>query len=433
MPRIACAVVALFVVLTAPASAQLRAIGERARGGPVLLGDRVLWAEGGAGVATVFAMPAAGGPVTTFGSVPAAADDAVDLQAGTRSVAALVRDPRSLAPHGRLFWAGADGAFTALATDVGDEPVVPFVPGLQVTDAGVVTLEGSVGAFLRTGGGAAQEVALPPGADPEIVATGGTLGVAPTTDGALVVFDLRTDTEVRQISLGRFDAATVNGIAISPSGDVALTVPVGDGSDALLWAPAGASRVRVVRRGQDYATVVTAGGRIAWVAAEGARDGTRVSVIDATTRRIVFRGPLAFGVRQLSYDGRTVAFATSQCSFVGPASPTASRRTLPAGPCLRSDIAVNPESPTTRGDRYRVRVACINAPAAGCRVTARVRTRDGKSAGRLSARPPRGGARVLEIPLNARGRAEARRGRGDRLGLEVVLSDPDGRSRAVYP
>jgi hypothetical protein len=430
MPRIACAVVALFIVLTAPASAQLRVIGSRVLGGPVLLGDRVLWAESGAGVASVFAMPAAGGPVAAFGSVAATDRDAIDLRAGTQSVAALVRDTRSLAARGRLFSAGADGAFTALATDVGSEPVVPFVPGLQVTDTGVITLEGSVGAFLRKGTAPAQEVALPPGADPEILATGGTLGVAPTSDGVLVVFDLRTDTEIRQISLGRFDAATVNGIAISPSGDVALTVPVGDGSDVLLWAPAGASRVRELRRGQDYGTVATAGGRVAWVGAEGARDGTRVSVIDATTRRIVFRGPPAFSIPQLSFDGRNVAFATSLCAFVGPASPSASRRTIPAGPCLRSDLAVNPE--TARGGRYRVRIACINAPAARCRVTARLATRDGKLAGRLSARVPRGGSRVLDIPLNARGRAEVRRGRTDRLGLQVVLSDPDGRSRTVY-
>jgi hypothetical protein len=433
MPRIACAVVALLIVLTAPASAQLRAIGERAQGGPVLLGDRVLWAEPGDGVASVFAMPAGGGPVAPFGSLPAGADTTVDLQAGTQSVAALVRRADSLRPLGRLFTAGGDGAFQALATNVGREPIVPFVPGLQVTDAGVITLEDGKGAFLRTGTGSAREVALPPGADPEIFATGGTLGVAPSLEGVLVVFDLRTDTEVRQLSLGRFDAATVNGLAISPSGDVALTVPVGDGSDALLWAPAGASHVRVLRRGQAYGTVATAGGRVAWVGDDGVRDGTRVSVIDATSRRMVFRGPRVLGVRQLSFDGRYVAFATPLCAFAGPASPSASRSTIPPGPCLRSDIAVNPQTPITRGNRYRVRVACINAPADRCRVTARLRNRDGKPAGRLSARLPRGGSRVLEIPLNANGRPEARRGRGDRLALQVVLSDPDGRSRTAFP
>jgi hypothetical protein len=88
--------------------------------------------------------------------------------------------------------------------------------------------------------------------------------------------------------------------------------------------------------------------------------------------------------------------------------------------------------PTVRGGVYRVEVACINAPAARCRVHARLTTPDGKRAGRLDARPPRGGARMLEIALNARGRAEARRRHGDRLHLRVTLSDPDGRTRVAY-
>jgi hypothetical protein len=420
MPRIACAVVALFFLFTAPAGAQLRAIGERSLAGPVLLGDRVLWAVPGPGVASVVGAPVAGGPATPFGSVPAAAGDTVDLRAGTTSVAALVRDPSAVA--GRLFSAAGDGVFTPLATDVGDGPVTPYVPGVQVTDAGVITLESGVGAFLRTGPGLAQEVALPPGADPEIVATGGALGVAPTAEGILVIFDLHTDTEVRQISLDRFDAATVNGIAISPSGDVALTVPIGDGSDVLLWAPAGASRVRELRRGQEYSTVATAGGQVAWIGGDGLRDGTRVTVIDAATRRTVFRGPPASDLANLSFDGRNVAFATTFCSLAGPASPASSRLTLPAGACLRSDVAVNEESPSVRGNRYRVRVACINAPTSRCRVHARVSARSGKLAGRVETQLPRGGSRILEIPIHARG--------GLRLTVRVI--DPDGRTRTVY-
>jgi hypothetical protein len=129
-------------------------------------------------------------------------------------------------------------------------------------------------------------------------------------------------------------------------------------------------------------------------------------VVDAATRRTVFRGPPSVSVRSLSFDGRNVAFATAACALVGPAARSASRRTVPRGACLRSDAAVNPESPTILGDRYRVRVACINAPAASCRLTVRLRTRAGKPAGRLRARVPRGGSRVLEVPLNAPGRAE---------------------------
>src|SRR6478735_1136815 len=120
MLRIACAVVALFVVLTAPAGAQLRAVSGSAVGGPVLLDGRVLWAERGDGAARVLAAPIAGGAASVFGSVAAVDRDSVELAAGTRSVAVLVRDPRTLAARGRLFTAGADGAFTALATNVGD-------------------------------------------------------------------------------------------------------------------------------------------------------------------------------------------------------------------------------------------------------------------------------------------------------------------------
>ena len=427
MVRIACAVVALFVVLTAPAGAQLRALSGSAAGGPVLLDGRVLWAERGEGAARVLAAPIAGGAATVFGAVPSAARDSVEVQAGTRSLAVLVRDPRTLAARGRLFTAGVFGGLTAVASNVGDAPINPYVPGLQVSDAGIVTLEGGVGAFLRNGSGPAKEIALPPGADPEIVGVGGSFGVAPSSEGVVVVFDLNTDTEVREISLGRFDPTTLNGIAISPSGDVALTVPVGDGSDVLLWAPAGASHVRELRRGREYSTVATAGGRVAWIGGDGLREGTRVTVIDAATRRTVFRGPPSFSVRSLSFDGRAVAFATASCALVGPAARSASRRTLPGGACLRSDVAVNPESPTIRGERYLVRVACINAPGTRCRVSARLTTRDGRTAGALVARVPRGGARTLSIALNARGLAGA-----SGLRLRVTLRDPDGRSGTVY-
>ena len=423
MVRIACAVVALFVVLTAPAGAQLRAVSGSAVGGPVLLDGRVLWAERGDGVARILASPVGGGAATVFGTVPSVARDSVELAAGTRSVAVLVRDPRTLAARGRLFTAGADGAFTALATNVGDAPFTPYAPGLYVTDSGVVTLEGGVGAFLRNGPGPAREIAIPPGADPERVGAGGTVGVSPSGEGVLVVFDLATDTEVRQISLGRFDPLTVSAVAISPAGDVALTVPVGDGSDVLLWAPAGASHVRELRRGLEYSTVATAGGRVAWVGRESVRQGTRVTVIDAATRHTVFRGPPSSVVRSLSFDGRNVAFATASCALAGPARRSSSRRSIPEGVCLRSDAAVYADTE----NRYRFQVACINAPGARCRVLARLTTRDGRTAGRLDARVPRGGARTLSVPLNAVGRAAT-----GGLRLRVMLRDPDGRTGTVY-
>jgi hypothetical protein len=392
------------LVPAAPASAELRAVADGSA--PVLFGDRVLWMEGGG---IVMSAPLGGGAAVRFGSVSVDAHESATLAAGSSGVAVEVRDGED----GRLFLAGADGAFRQIADDVGDPPITPWIPGLGVTDAGILTLEDGLGAYLRDGAHR-SEVALPPGADRELVAAGGGRGVASTPDGGLVVFDLRTGTELRQISLGRFDPATINGLAISPGGDVAASVPTGDGGDVPLWAPRTGSRVRVLSTGREYSSVATAGGRVAFIGADGLRDGVRVSVIDSATRKLVFRGPPAFDIGALGYDGTNVAFSTPSCALVG----TGSRRTLPPGPCVRTDVGVTPEA---GNDRYRVRVACINAPAGTCRVRARL-TRRGAGAGSVDARIPRGSARVLEIPVRTRGHVR----------LTVRVTDPDGRTRTAY-
>jgi hypothetical protein len=252
-------------------------------------------------------------------------------------------------------------------------------------------------------------VAVPPGADPARVAAAGDLAVAPTPEGALTIFDVRTDIERGQVSLGRFDPHTITGLAISPEGDVAATVPVGDGDDALLWAPAGATRVRELSRGHEYSRVAVGGGRVAFVAADGLREGVRAFVIDPRTRRVVFRGPPAFDVSSLGFDGRTIALALPGCLIAGP---PVSRRTIPEGPCSRTDLAV--DSPELHERSVSVRVACINAPARHCRVAARVTTRAGRVAGRLDASVPRGRARVLTIRV----------ARGGRLALTVRAVEP---------
>ena len=135
-------------------------------------------------------------------------------------------------------------------------------------------------------------------------------------------------------------------------------------------------------------------------------------MIDPRSRRIVFRGPPAFDVSSLSFDGRNIAFALPGCLVAGPA---VSRRTIPPGPCSRTDLAV--DSAEIRDGRVRVRVACINSPNRSCRVTARVRTRSGRVAGRLTVRVPVGSARVRAIRLNRNGRA-----RGVRLQLTVRVA-----------
>ena len=374
----------LLAVAPAPAVAQLRALAP-AGAGPVLAGDRVVWGAG-EGALRVVSAPIAGGDAVPLGEAPAGSE----LAAAVNGVAAL--DPR-----GRLLAASPTGPFHPFGgRAIGEPPIDTWIPPLQVTSAGVITLEDG-GVVLRGPDGRIREVAVPPGADPTRVAATGDFAVAPTPEGALTIFDVRTDIERGQISLGRFDPNTITGLAVSAEGDVAATVPVGDGDDVLLWAPAGATRVRELTRGHEYSRVAVAGGRVAFVAADGLRDGVRAFVIDPRTRRIVFRGPPAFDVSSLSFDGRNIALALPGCLVAGPA---VSRRTIPPGPCSRTDLAV--DTAEIRDGAVSVRVACINAPARRCRVAARVRTRAGRSVGRLDTRVPRGGARVLSIRLNRR-------------------------------
>ncbi len=350
----------------------------------------------------VVSAPVGGGEALPVGDAPAGSE----LAAAANGVAALDGS-------GRLFAASLTGPFRPFGgRAIGEPPIDTWIPALQVTSAGVLTLEdGAV--MLRGPDGRIREVAVPPGADPSRVAATGNLGVAPTPEGALTIFDLRTDIERGQVSLGRFDPNTITGLAISPEGDVAATVPVGDGDDVLLWAPAGASRVRELARGHEYSRVAVAGGRVAFVSADGLREGLRAFVIDARTRRVVFRGPPAFDVSSLGFDGRNIAFALPGCLIAGPA---VSRRTIPEGPCSRTDVAV--DSVEMREGRVRVRVACINAPSRNCQLTARVRTRSGRVAGRLIVRVPVGSARVRSIRLNRHGRA-----RGVRLQLTVRVAE----------
>ncbi|HEX6023990.1 MAG TPA: hypothetical protein VFZ00_18515 [Solirubrobacter sp.] len=369
----------LLAVAPAPAGAQLRALAPGGAG-PVLVGDRFVWGAGEDALRVVSA-PAAGGEAVPVGELPAGSE----LAGAAGGLAAVDED-------GGLFTAGPAGPFQPFGgRAVGAPPIDSWIPALQVTAAGVVTLEDDR-VMLRQPDGRLREVAIPPGADPTRVAAAGDLAVAPTPEGALTVFHVRTDMELAQISLGQFDPNTITGLAISPEGDVAATVPVGDGDDVLLWAPAGASRVRELKRGDDYGSVAVGAGRVAFVASDGLRDGFRAFVIDPRSRRIVFRGPPALDVSRLSFDGRTIAFALPNCLIAG--SPV-SRRTIPPGPCARTDLAV--DSPSLRDGSVSFRVACINAPARRCRVIARVTTRSGRLVGRLDKGVPLGRARVLSI------------------------------------
>ena len=351
------------------------------------------------GALQVLSAPIAGGEPTLFGSVPIAAGDGYRLAAGEGRVAAVVREAReSSGPGGCTSPVPTAPSAWSPTTSARSPSSSARSPSCRSPRAGVVTLEASP--FLRDAG-RARGITLPPDADPELVATAGTMGVA-SAQGVLIVFDLRSGTEIRQIGLGRYEDETLNGLSLSPEGDVAATVPVGDGSDVLLYSPVSDDGVRVLATGAQFDSVATAGGRVAFVGGRADRDGVRVSVLSGDGA-VVYRGPWVGEASALGFDGRSLAFRTGGCAYAGPVGAWESR--LPAGPCVRSEAAVDAE---LEPRRIVAGVACINASDDLCRVSAEVRTRSGALAGRASARVRRGGARRVPIALNARGRATPR-------------------------
>jgi hypothetical protein len=394
MIRIACVVAALLLTMTTPARAQLRALSDGAT--PVLFGDRVLWGARSGETMQFVAAPVAGGPAVPFGGVPAHDREILWLAASPELVAVQLRSFDSPSAPGRLYAAGADGAFRELADDVGEEPFDPLWPPVSVTSLGVFTQEATP--LLREMSAPARptEVVLPPEGNAGFVAAAGDVGVA-STDGALIVFDLRSGTELHQISLERYDAQ-VTSLAISPTGDVAATTAVGDGSDVLLWAPAGASRVRALAREVRMEAVATAGGRVAYVGSNRLDAGVRVTVLDGASGGRLFRGPVSETAERLSFDGAHLAWATGGCTLLATV-PTASAGVLPPGPCVRTEATV------ARLEGARAEVTCLSAPGDVCRVTA----------ARRATRIPRGRSRVVRLPR----------------GATVRVTDPDGRTRTV--
>ena len=192
----------------------------------------------------VVSAPLSGGPAVPFGDVPVRARDVLWLAASPAQVAVQLRSSDSPSAPGAPVRGGPDGVFRQLAGDVGEEPFDPLWPPLSVTTRGRVHAGGRRRTLRDVSTGAKTDVVLPPEGDPGFVAAAGGVGVA-STDGALIVFDLRSGTELHQISLGSFDAQ-VTSLAVSPAGDVAATTATGDGSDVVLWAPAGATQVRVL-------------------------------------------------------------------------------------------------------------------------------------------------------------------------------------------
>src|SRR4051794_12880392 len=173
-----------FVLTAAVVAATALAPG----GGVALSGDSVVFSSRSG----VLAAPVSGGPAS-----PVLGVRATSLSADSGVVAAV--------SGSRLFVGGR-----RVLPDLGETSPFPVVPQVQATAAGVLTLEDG-DAFLRAGGRRSR-VAVPPGADPSMVAAAGGLGVAVVPEGALVVFELASGIEQREISLGSLDPVNLSGL-----------------------------------------------------------------------------------------------------------------------------------------------------------------------------------------------------------------------------
>jgi hypothetical protein len=166
---------------------------------------------------------------------------------------------------------------------------------------GYVTLE-RVGerprAVLTNDLGETRPLALPAGADPRTLAVrDATAAVVLNRDGVsreVAVIDLATAAVVRRVDLGDARGLDVTSLSLDAEGELALTGEGGDGSDALIWAPAGASRFEVVAIDDRFGLVQVAKGRIAFVAPGGRRESVRPVVLDphsGAAPTVVFRRP----------------------------------------------------------------------------------------------------------------------------------------------
>ena len=301
-----------------------------------------------------------------------------------------------------------------------------------MTPGGTVSIEDAA-TFVRSGPGVERRLAVPRDGDRNRFTAAGAFG-AITVDDAIALLDLASGAELRRIPLEGMQEIA---LGLSAAGDLAVTAEVGSGADWLLWAPAGADRFTRVVRGDLFGLVATAAGRIAFATPGGRLAGVRVVVLEpAAEPRVVYRGPPAandIGALALSPDGHDVAFSTSGCQLVARVDPASSRLTIPPGPCVLSEAGVTIYSPPLDGsNRYRTRIACVTAPAAGCRVSVRLQTFDGHTAGAASYRVRRGAHQLVRVRLDRRGRAAARREPIPALWLRVRVTDPDGRARTVY-
>ena len=357
----------------------------------------------------------------------------------------------STATQGLLFADRPEAGLTQLRRGVPAGAVMAVDRDFWAWTGGFVTLErvagapGRLRAVVTDHEGAARPLALPTGSDPATLAVADATAAVVVARGdgnarEIAVIDIATGVVGRRVDLGTLRALEVISLDIASDGELAVTGEGAGGVDHLGWAPVGAGRVERVMEGDDFGQVQVARGRIALVAPGGRRDAVRPLVVEPRIGQpstTVFRGPPAYQIEALEFDGSHVAWASQHCQFVADAVAAASRLTVPAGPCARTEIAVTvfgTPNLTRRDPSLPVKLRCLTAPRGFCRVdvSAYEFDRFGRI-GRLRASVPRGAVRMLRVPLGRQAAERVRRARINPTYVRVDAIDPDGRRTRTGP
>jgi hypothetical protein len=448
------AVLALVATAAAsPATAQVVPLDggdRRGSGGPVLAGGRVVFGDSSGRVLRLSSAAPDGSDRRPLPPLSAGGDlGGWELGTdGERLAVRLTRLVRGSRYRTELFAGRLGEPLSELASGLREHTRMASQPAVWVAGDEVIALErhaGGLRATARTSPGSARTLVLPPRADPRRLAVAGGLVAAPvrrnpSLDRAVVVADIATGAELRRIPIAAGGAAVLR-LALGTDGSVAFTSELFGIGQVLFWSPAGSSGFAVYDSPAQPDGLALSGRRAAIVTPAPGPAGQRVQVVELPDilppdlRRlhrapVAFTGPVHAYVRSLAFDGTHLAWSSDHCQLVASLD-SASRRSIPRGPCLRTVVATAEFDVQTieRFVRRRVvpaEVHCIWGPGRLCRVRA---TAFGNvPIGSLSARVRQGRSRRLLVPVRDRRALRAVRGQPDLVFFCFRMRDPSGRT-----
>lgn len=367
---------------------------------PILAGSRVVWTTDRPWAPGLYSineinlktMPVDGGartqlqPITTnagygFGPWEVAGSE-------TTIAVRTYTNPQALDGKDEVYVERGDGAFRPVPGPV--RPATRFsTGGLDHVVAGddVLTLE-----FRKVGGdfplvkhapGAARvRIPLPEGAEETSGRVAGDLLAVEVADKtpaegdapvAIAILDAHTGAELRRLAVPKEfllskdefygDGDLLGGIEIGADGSVVAGLR--GAPRRFGWAAPDATRLTplVVPRGLNVPLALAAGRFVTVV-------GHRIVAATLPDFQVLYRSLPSNELTLGGFDGERLAYQSATCSLLARISdgPVTS---MPEGPCLRSDAAVQHRSTVAR--RFPVRVRCLLAPESSCDISARVR------------------------------------------------------------